>query len=310
MKTEMKSIAILIDYFGSWPKWFPVFLSSCRFNSTVNWIIRTDCDMPDDVPANVRLIQMVYGEYIGNVSRSLGINFNPSSNYKICDIKPMYADMYYDDIKDFDHFGFGDLDVIYGDIRKFYTEDILSHDVISTHANMLSGHLAVFRNTEPLRKAYTKIPRWKEYMENPESTRFDEDVFSCLFVQRENVTASDFPTNLLPGLLECDPLPDLKVYFKEQYTTVFHPMQWHDGIAEHPDAWFWKDGIVTNDRNAGHDYLYLHLMNFQSMRWASPACHAQRTPWKNNPDVRFTLAGEERNGVRIDWTGIQALRNP
>ena len=309
MKAEMKSIAILIDYFGSWPKWFPVFLSSCKFNSTVNWIIRTDCDIPEDVPPNVRLIRMKYGDYVDNVSRSLELNFNPSSNYKICDIKPMYADMYCDDIKDFDYFGFGDLDVVYGDIRKFYTEDILSHDVISTHANMLSGHLALFRNTEPLRKAYTKIPRWKEYIENPESTRFDEDIFSCLFVPRDNVAADDFPTNLLPGLRECDQLPGLKVYFKEQYTTVFHPMHWHDGIAEHPDTWFWKDGIVTNDRNAGHDYLYLHLMNFQSMRWASATCREQRTSWKNNPDVRFTLAGEETDGVRIDWTGIQALRH-
>lgn len=310
MKAEMKSIAILIDYFGSWPQWFPVFLSSCKFNSTVNWIIRTDCDIPEDAPPNVRLIRMEYGDYIRNVSRALGINFNPSSNYKICDIKPMYADMYSDDIKDFDYFGFGDLDVIYGDIRKFYTEDILSHDVISTHATMLSGHLALFRNTEALRKAYTNIPRWKEYMENPECTRFDEDIFSCLFVPRDNTTAGDFPTNLLPGLRECDRLPGLKVYFKEQYTTVFHPMHWHDGVAEHPDVWFWKDGIVTNDRNAGHHYLYLHLMNFQSMRWASSACNERRTPWKNNPDVRFTLAGEETDGVRIDWTGIQALSTP
>jgi hypothetical protein len=310
MKAEMKSIAILIDYFGAWPKWFPVFLSSCKFNSTVNWIIRTDCDIPADAPPNVKFIRMDYKDYIGNVSRSLGINFSPSGNYKICDIKPMYADMYCDDIKDFDYFGFGDLDVIYGDIRKFYTEDVLSHDVISTHADMLSGHLALFRNTESLRKAYLRIPRWKEYIENPESTRFDEDIFSCLFLPRDNFAAVGFRSNLLQGLRECDELPGLKVYFKEQYTTVFIPMDWHDGIAEHPDVWFWKNGIVTNNRNAGHDYLYLHMMNFQSMRWASSPCREQRTPWKNNPDVRFTLTGEETDGVRIDWTGIQALSTP
>jgi hypothetical protein len=58
------------------------------------------------------------------------INFFSASSYKICDIKPMYADMYYEDIQGYDYYGFVDLNVIHGDIRKFYTEDILSFDVI------------------------------------------------------------------------------------------------------------------------------------------------------------------------------------
>lgn len=306
----MKSIVILIDYFGSWPGWFPIFLASCQSNETIDWIIRTDCGTPDHVPTNVKIIRMTYRNYVADVSRNLGINFQPSGNYKICDIKPMYADMYCDDIKNYDYFGFGDLDVIYGDIRKFYNEDVLSHDVISTHADMVSGHLALFRNTETLRKAYTKIPRWRYYAENSEPTRFDEDIYSCLFIERENINADAIPGNLLLGLNECEQLAGIKSYFKEQYTTVFHPMHWHDGIAEHPEIWHWKDGIVTNDRNPDRDYLYLHLMNFQSMRWASSTCREQRTPWNANPNVRFTLAGEETGGVRISWDGIRGLRNP
>jgi hypothetical protein len=303
----MKSIAILIDYFGSWPQWLPVFLASCKANDTIDWIIRTDCPVPEGVWPNVRFVKMKYADYIRNVSDRLKINFNPASNYKICDIKPMYADMYYEDIKDYDFFGFGDLDVIYGNIRKFYTDEILSYDVISTHSNMLSGHFALFRNVERLRKAYTKIPRWKHYIENPDSTRFDEDIYSCLFINRENVSSDEFPTNLLLGLAECHKLPGFKTYFKEQYTTVFHPMCWHDGIAEHPEVWFWKDGVLTNDRNVGHEYLYLHLMNFQSMRWASLTCRERHIPWKYNTEVQFDLPEEELTGVKIGWSGIHAL---
>ena len=283
----MKSIAILIDYFGVWPAWFPVFLASCGHNSTVNWIIRTDCKIPENVPVNVKFIRMDFQSYIENVSRKLQLDFRPSGSYKICDIKPMLGDMYFDDIKEYDYYGFGDLDVIYGNIRHVYNDEVLSFDVISTHFGMISGHLALFRNIESLRKAYTRIPHWKDYIENPESTRFDEDIYSRLFAQPDS--------------------SGYKVYFREQFTTVFHPIPWHDGTANHPEVWFWKDGAVTNDRNIEYEYLYLHLMNFQSMRWTNDECRRRHIPWKDNPDVRFVLDGEEINGVRIDWNGIHAL---
>jgi hypothetical protein len=84
-------------------------------------------------------------------------------------------------------------------------------------------------------------------------------------------------------------------------------MPWHDGMTDHPEVWFWNNGVVTNNRNNGRQYLYLHLMNFQSMRWANPNCRKCHTPWKDNADVLFTSTGEESDGVRIDWMGIQRL---
>lgn len=293
----MKSIAILIDYFGCWPKWFPVFLASCESNPTINWIIRTDCALPAKPPGNVRFIQTSYEDYVNNVSKVLGMNFSPSGSYKICDIRPAYGDLYYQDIADFDYYGYGDIDVIYGNIRRFYTDDILTYDVISTHEGILSGHLALFKNTETLRRAYLSIPRWRLYMEFPHSTRFDEDVYSLLFVRGYRTIRSE----------EFDVLAGQSLYFREQYTTVFHPMLWHDGSPEHPDVWFWKDGIVTNNRNSGRDYLYLHLMNFQSMRWIHPNSRRNNIPWKNNLHMLLTDYGEEANGVQIDWRGIQPL---
>jgi hypothetical protein len=291
---SVKSIVILIDYFGEWPKWFPVFLASCASNSTVNWIIRTDCEIPANPPENVKFISISYADYVATVSKRLNINFNPAGNYKICDVRPMYGVLYSDDIADYDYYGFGDLDVIYGDIRRFYGDDVLSFDVVSTHVGMISGHFVLFKNTEPMRQAYLRIPNWKEYLENPNSTRFDEDVFSGLFVRRD-------------GMNEFDAIYQHNVYFKEQYSTVFNPMLWHDGMADHPDVWFWKNGVITNNRNVGRQYLYLHLMNFQSMRWTNSDCRKNHTPWKDNPDMLFTCAGEESDGVRIEWAGIQRL---
>jgi hypothetical protein len=242
----------------------------------------------------VKFISTAFADYVSNVSRRLKINFNPSGAYKICDIRPAFGDLYRDDIADYDYFGFGDLDVIYGNIRKFYNDEILSFDLLSTHVGMISGHFVLFKNTEEMRRAYSHIPGWQGYLESPESTRFDEDIFSDLFVRRNQASGVDaiFQKN---------------AYFKEQYSTVFHPMIWHDGMAEHPDVWFWRNGSILNDRNVGREYLYLHLMNFQSMRWVNPHCREAHMSWKDNPNVSFVREGEERNGVRIDWTGIHRL---
>lgn len=304
---KLKSIAILIDYFGSWPKWFPVFLASCGSNPTVDWIITTDCEIPENPPNNVKFIPVAYADYVASVSRRLGINFNPSGSYKICDIRPMFGDMYREELADYDYYGFGDLDVIYGDIRRFYTDDVLSFDAISTHPNMLSGHLVLFKNTEEMRKAYLKIPNWRKYLEAPKIKRFDEDVYSYLFIPRYKGLLERCLPSVFGRNYKFDPIYSKNVYFKEQYTTVFHPMPWHDGIIDHPDVWFWKNGVLTNNRNIGREYLYLHLMNFQSMRYANPACRERYTPWKENPHMLFTRAGEESEGVRIDWAGIQRV---
>ncbi len=315
--TKLKSIVIFIDYFGAWPKWFPVFLASCKYNDTVNWIIRTDCEIPASHPENVKFVHAPYRDYVQSASRKLGIDFNPGAPYKICDLRPAYGELYYDDLADYDFFGFGDLDVIYGDIRQFYTDEVLSYDVISTHEGMLSGHLSLFRNTQLLRGAYRQIPNWKLYLEHPESTRFDEDIYSCLFVQRDPISlrealrrsgstpAPDTPSSQADEVHHVGQLLQVKCLFKERYSTVFHPMQWHDGSDQHPSVWFWTRGRVTNASNGKHEYLYLHLMNFQSMRWTNPECRQQNIPWKDNPNVEFSFGQGEIEGVQIDWQGMR-----
>jgi hypothetical protein len=59
-------------------------------------------------------------------------------------------------------------------------------------------------------------------------------------------------------------------YFKEQFTTPFAPGQWHDGSKDHPDVWYWKEGNITNDRDGSREFIYLHFMNFRSIRWMDP----------------------------------------
>lgn len=98
----MKSIVIIIDYFGTFPKFFPFFLESCRWNPTINWIIHTDCAYIGNIPENVELKIIPWQDYKDYVSIKLGIHFNPDVAYKICDLKPAYGDLWNHEIINYD----------------------------------------------------------------------------------------------------------------------------------------------------------------------------------------------------------------
>ena len=56
--------------------------------------------------------------------------------------------------------GYADMDGLFGNIWRFYDDDLLDrYAAISTHANFLSGHLAVFKTrSDTARLSATKTP--------------------------------------------------------------------------------------------------------------------------------------------------------
>ena len=122
----MKSIILIIDYFAKdWPDWFPIFIESCKKNGTIDWLIHTNCSTKIDIPQNVHIHKISEYEYCKKVSETLGIYFFPSWNYKIVDIKPAYGKIWEKEIKNYDFWGYTDIDIIYGNLRHFLTEKFL-----------------------------------------------------------------------------------------------------------------------------------------------------------------------------------------
>jgi hypothetical protein len=70
--------------------------------------------------------------------------------YKLCDFRPAYGSILEDYLQNYDFWGYCDLDMIFGDIRKFCPEEILSkYDKIFTR-----GHLTLYRNTPEVCRYY------------------------------------------------------------------------------------------------------------------------------------------------------------
>lgn len=295
----MQSIVKLIPYFGRWPEWFELYLLSCRYNPNVNWLFFTDCEAPASAPDNVRFIQLSFSDYKKLVSERLGIHFNPSSPYKLCDLKPAYGYLHRDEITDYDFFAYGDIDIIYGQIRNFITDNILDrYDVIGTHNRRLSGHFSLFRNTERNRNAFRKMPNWQQLMEAEGHIGIDESRYSKVFVPHKN------HPHWLQKLWSISSAYQRNVLFREQYSTILSPISWCDGQPDHPQNWFWEDGHLTNERDQ-REFMYLHFMNWKSDRWLPKSIRHEGAAW-NQLDrlVTVDLQTAQSEGFQISPAGF------
>ncbi len=259
------SICFVIPYFGHWPFWMPFYLRSCAFNADIDWVFYTDCGIPPDAPDNVRFIEIAFADYCALVSSRLDIDFCPQSPYKLCDIKPALGLIHQDDLRGYDYWGFGDVDVIYGDLRRYLsTERLQSFSLVSTHARRVSGHLCVMRNDEQWRGAFKQVGGWREQFQSSEHQAFDERAFSKLFIRHKN-----WPQWLRSLFDRFNPWRT-QADFTEQFSTPEGSVAWRDGGFSFPSWWLWHEGRLGCDKD-DFDYPYLHFIYWKS------------TDWKNRP---------------------------
>ncbi len=295
-------LVVLIPWFGRWPAWIDLFLESCQHNKEVAWLIYTDAAPPENNPHNVSFRQLSFSAYKEIVSQKLGIHFNPDTAYKLCDIKPALAYIHADEIKDYDFYAFGDIDVIYGQIRQFLTNDILQkYSVISTHDNRISGHFCVFRNTALYRESFKQVKNWQACFENPKHLSFDESHYTKVFIpQRKH-------PDWLRKIWSLSSKYQRHILFKERYSTILSPINWHDGQPEHPNVWFWKNGRLTNNRNEC-EYMYLHFMNLKSRNWLPKHLRHQPAAWETLENLVHVPTGKAKTeGFMISPSGFSGL---
>lgn len=279
--SSLPSIRLLMPFFGRWPYWMPLFLTSCRFNPTIEWLFYTDCGPLPNLPPNVELRHMSFDEYCRLVSERLELDFQPSGPYKLCDIRPAYGLIHRDDLGGVDFWGWGDVDVIYGQLREYYDPVRLArHDLYSTHSRRVSGHLCLVRNTERMRQAFRHIPDWQALFAEPAHRAVDEKAFSKLFIRHKN-----FPGPLYRLAGQLNPWRR-RSEFIEAYSTPHGRIPWIDGSYNFPRRWYWDRGQLTSDRDRRHALPYLHFAVWKKDEWTR-----QSEP---NPNLIATLASEER----------------
>ncbi|SDH87116.1 MULTISPECIES: DUF6625 family protein [Winogradskyella] len=242
----MTSILLIIPYFGNWPLWFDAFLKSCEANPTIQWFCPTDCVLPKAYPANITFFSTTLADLNKHVNDVVGAKV-PLSPRKFCDLKPAYADIFAKQVSDYDFWGFCDMDIIWGNIRKFMTQDILEqYDIISSRKEAISGHFNLFRNTPEINALYKQLPDYKTLFEVPEFKWTDEIVLSN-FIKEDEVFKS----------------MNLKVYWP---FILCNQENGHDSHQEYYlDKWLWKDGAILKLKKGQpvNEVMYLHFINWK-----------------------------------------------
>lgn len=296
----MRSVLILIPYFGKWPEWIELYLHTCKNNPSIDWIFFTDCEVPNDSPKNVRFIRYSFSDYCRLISERLRISFQPETPYKLCDIRPALGFIHYDLVKDYDNFSYGDVDLFYGDLRKHYPDKLLRKLLVSTHKNYVSGHLCMIRNNFTGRNLFRLIPRWKERFQNPNHLALDDRQFTILFIgwkPYDRLRSRIY--RLLNPLFWISSL-------EERFTTPLSPIPWTDGSMRHPETWFYKDGKITNDIDGTRCFPYLHFMNYKNSRYLCPEFGA-KAPWENLTTIFSQKLPSLDSGWKITKKGIESL---
>ena len=268
--TMKYKVAQIIPYFGRWPEWMELYLYSCGKNPMVDFIFYTDCPLPKRTYPNTLFQTCTREEYYRMVSDRLQVDFRPQEAYKLTDLKPFLGKVHEEELRDYEFWGFGDLDLVYGDLGMLVNESNLTrYDVLTTHAYRVAGHFTLLRNTAYYRNLCFRIRDWKQRLTDEKHYALDEMDFSNLqnpyqrnigrlyrYILRFLGFSSDTVFDLLNRLL----LPHK--WIREMHTTP-NPAP-RRGIKP---CWQYdvKRGVVTSD--TGMELPYLHFFCFKKNRW-------------------------------------------
>ncbi len=135
---------MIIPYFGKFNNYFLFFLESCRNNPTINWLLVTDDKTNYKFPENVKVLYLSFDKLREKFQEQFDFKISLNAPYKLCDFRPAYGVVFKEFTEGYDYWGYCDNDLIFGNIRSFLTDE-----VISRKDKVLSrGHLSLYRNNQ------------------------------------------------------------------------------------------------------------------------------------------------------------------
>lgn len=251
---DQKSIALLVCYYGEFPWYFNYFVHSCKHNPTIDFYVITDNpSSPIPLPGNVKFIYKTLHDTRLLASERLGFEVKIAEGYKFCDFKPAYGFIFSDTVKGYDFWGYADIDIIFGNIRDFATNDVLeNHDLISIQPYFLTGCFLLFKNIEKINTLFQQSKDYKKVFSSDEHYCFDET----------NFTFNEFNKGLKYHQISTEIESMTHVVKKLEEENYIKPYFDLHIIEGEPGNIKWEDGKMTY-KNKFTFALY-HLINFKS----------------------------------------------
>ena len=172
----VKKLAVIVVYFGKFPKYMHYFLQSASYNRELNFKIFTDDDYSCYASyENVEFIAMNLVVFNELVSKKMKFTVAIKNSYKLCDFKPMYGFIFNDYISIYSHWAHCDVDIIFGNIANYLIRNSLyDYDIVSSHGLYISGAFTMYKNTEYVNNIFTLSKDYKKVICDEKYLSFDE----------------------------------------------------------------------------------------------------------------------------------------
>lgn len=229
------TIAILTCWYGSYPWYFSYFIHSCYYNASIDFYIITDNEQRiHDKPDNVKIIYKTLNEIKETATDKLGFIVDIQYPYKLCDFKPAYGFLFPELINGYDFWGHGDIDVVYGNIRDFITDEVMQgFDIISPRPDWVPGCFLLFKNTEKMNTLFMQSKDYRKVFTSNQHFCFDEtnfshDLFTEGYKYSEISTEIESMMHVIKRLEEKDEInPHFDLHIVEGRPGK---LKWHEGV--------------------------------------------------------------------------------
>jgi hypothetical protein len=166
-------LAVVWIWFGLPPSYFRLLFKTIESNKDIDVLLFSDhTDAWGVLPRNVHLHPTTLGALRTRIRLILHPGAKLSFAYKICDYRPMYGELFAEELADYEFWGWGDLDVMWGRIRDFLPDDILtSYDKL-----LQFGALSFVRNSKITNSLFRHAGGldWREVVQSEAFRGFDE----------------------------------------------------------------------------------------------------------------------------------------
>ena len=240
-----KRIALILPYFGKLPNYFQVWLCSAGKNEFIDFYIFTDNRKENYILYdNIKWYETKFDHLKKRIYSILPYKICIDDPYKICDFRPLFGLIFQNYISEYEFWGHCDPDIIWGDLSKFLTSNILNnYDKIYNR-----GHLVLYRNIKKINYMVLKeLPnsylKAKLVFQTRYSAHFDESNLLNRYIKYENLRVYE--------QVDCADVDYMFMDFR--IVNLFHE-------RELVDYFDYNEGhIYGYKQNEKIEYSYLHL---------------------------------------------------
>lgn len=250
----MKRGCFIIPYFGLFPNMFPLFLATAEKNDDYDWFIFTNNKYTHSVPQNVRFFYMSFSDMQQLIQSKFPFEIVLNTPYKLCDYKCAYGYIFEEFLTEYDHWGYCDIDLLFGNISHFIDSDMLDYYDKIGHL----GHFSLYKNKKEINELFMSDNYYLDVFTNDRIYVFDEwnniSINTIMLKKNHSICYLNSWTDIYPhnsylNQVNCVFGDDQSVLYRTE--NKIHFFEWNDGTL--------YDHVLSFATLKPKEVMYVHL---------------------------------------------------